>query len=230
MTKRIGVVGGIASGKSTVVELLKSYGAVAIHADPIIHEILNSYEIQEQLRAYWRVGPDGVAMRYDLPPIKVFVDGKPYRPGIASLVFSKASEREFLEFITWEPFRDRVVHLTNAFQKACHPAIIYDIPLWFELEVRPLGLKLEQVCFVDCPLAERVKRYAARTGKDLKEAELDLMARECVQVPLQTKKLASAGFVVDNSQDENHLKTEVTHLWYKLGFDAWGKYRKEGTV
>lgn len=224
MPKRFGVLGGIASGKSTVVELLKSYGAVAIHGDPLVHEILNTYEIQEQLRAKWLVNADGMSTAPHLPSVKVVENGKAHRPGIAKIVFEKVEEREFLEDITWEPFRERVMHLTHAFDKPYYKAIIYDIPLWFELNARPLGLHLDQVCFVECPLEDRIRRYAKRTGKELNDAERDLLARESVQVPLKNKKFAAAGYIVDNSKDESHLTKEVETLWYKLLHPDISKY------
>jgi dephospho-CoA kinase len=213
----LGVSGGIASGKSTVVERFKFHGACAIHADPIVHEVLTLPEIVEQMRAHWRVDMKSGMTRCDRFPPRCLIDehGNFVRAGIARLVFDYTDELGFLERITYPLVDAKIKERHQLFGNGFHDVTVLDIPLMFEYEYDVLA---QYLIFVECDMDTRVARYAARTlgtPAMLDFAKHDIEKRERRQLPLSYKKQFSTVHF-DNNGTEAELIEQVDAFWKQI--------------
>jgi len=191
----IGLVGGVASGKSLVARQLAELGAGLLEADRAGHEVLGLPEVEAAARARWgeRVfGPDG---RID-------------REKLAEVVFAPppggTAEREFLEELTHPEIGRRVVRQAAGLAASGIRVAVLDAPLILEAGWDKLCSRL---LFVDAPRRARLARAVARGW-----TEEEFAAREAVQLPLDRKRRL-ADLVVDNSGSPGQTWARLERLW-----------------
>ncbi|MGV3680346.1 MAG: dephospho-CoA kinase [Acidovorax sp.] len=157
---RIGLTGGIGSGKSTFGQLLASLGAALIDADQIARSV---------------TGPGGTAIdaiRKTFGPDYVDAAGALDRARMRTLAFSDADARLRLESIV-HPLVTR--HSAEQARQALHDGkrlIVHDIPLL--VESGRWARQLDAVVVIDCPAETQIERVVQRNG----------LAREAVQAIL----------------------------------------------
>ena len=196
----VGVVGGIASGKSAVARLLAGKDGVVIDADRIAREVLESPGVRfELLTAFGgRV--------FDL-------DGKPDRATIARTVFANPAARAKLEAFTHPPIRAKIRAELQAARKAGVPVVVLDVPLLLENDAgHGLLAECDETVFVDASDALREARASASRGWRPGE----VARREAAQMPLPVKR-ARAGRVVENRGSLAELESSVERLALELG-------------
>lgn len=194
--KTIGLVGGIASGKSLVAKMLVELGAVHLDADRTGHEVLaDDAEARDAIIRRWGdavLGPDG---RVD-------------RAAIARHVFAKtdsgATDRKFLEDLLHPRIRVRLNAEREKAAAAGVPAVVLDAPLLLEAGWKPL---CDVVLMIDTPRESRLKWAAARGWS---ESEFD--QREAAQMPVDEKR-GLADFVISNGRSADDLRQAVTEFW-----------------
>jgi dephospho-CoA kinase len=205
MTKRpmlIGIVGGIASGKSEVASLLVQHGAARINADELGHILLTSDEsIQEKV-----VGLFGESILDESQQID--------RKKIASQVFGNDSRSrtllDQLEAILHPAIRHLADERLAMLRK--QPGIemiVLDAPLLIEAGWSSM---CDEILFVDTPLGQR-QQYASRRGWSVDE----LAKREATQLAL-TEKRSAASKVIVNDGDLDSLKRKVKAIIREWGF------------
>jgi len=187
----IGLLGGIAAGKTTVARLLGELGAAVVDADEVAHAVLDHPGVRERIAARWGdavLGPDGAVDRAKL----------------AERAFESRDELAALERITHPAIVAELRRRVAAARAAGAPAVVLDAPLLVET-------RLDEVCdvlvFVDCPRRVRAARAASR-GWDAAE----LARRESLQAPLDTKR-ARARFTIDGSVPLETTTRQVQELW-----------------
>lgn len=154
----VGLLGGVASGKSTVARHLHNLGWSVIVADDVAHQVLNYPQIIRQMQ-----------LRWSIPVLK---DGEVDRKSIAKIVFTNPEELQWLENLLFpeiEKIIDAMIHLC--------PNVILDAPTLLKGE---MWTQCDQIWYVDCPRDIRLKRYQDRTGSDgadmdLRDAQLNLI-------------------------------------------------------
>ena len=190
---RVGLTGGIGSGKSTVAELLAAHGAVIVDADAIAREVLAP-------------GTPGLAeVVAEFGPGVLAVDGSLDRAALGRTVFADPARLRRLEAITHPK-----VALESRRRLGAAPAdavVVYDVPLLVE---KGLAAAHDVVVVVVAPLAARLARLAAR-GVDEQTAR----ARVAAQAD-DDQRRAVADFVLDNSGDLPALERAVEGLWQAL--------------
>ncbi len=195
----IGLVGGIASGKSYVAGLLQARGALRIDADRIGHQVLQLPEVRKRLTDLW--GSSVLSSSGELD-----------REQVAKIVFGNSAEaieqRSKLEAIVHPRIRSAAFERIAAARAQPTPplAIIIDAPLLLEAGWEPM---CDLILFVDAPLEERVIRAATRgwTAEQLAD-------REASQLTLNEKR-KRATHILDNSRLGN-IALQVNHLWEQL--------------
>jgi dephospho-CoA kinase len=196
----IGVLGGIASGKSAVARLLAGGAGVVVDADRIAREVLEAPET-----ARW--------LERELGPGVLDPSGRPDRAALAERVFASRADRERLEGFTHPRIRARIRAALEDARAAGRPRIVLDVPLLLENEA---GHGLVDLCdelvFVEAGEPERERR--AREGRGWKPGEL--ARREAVQMPLAAKR-ARAGHVIRNEGTLAELEHNVNTLLEALG-------------
>ena len=195
--KTLGLLGGVASGKSLVSEQLAEMGALILNADRAGHEALRLPEIEAAARQRWGNEVfDG--------------DGHIDRSKLAKIVFAPPSdgprERKYLESLTHPEIGRRLAAQVEA-NKDLAPVVVVDAALLFEAGWDKL---CDRTVFVDAPRAERLARAVQRGW-----TEEDFAAREGAQDSLDSKR-ARADWIIDNSGSVEDTEAQVKRLWQSL--------------
>lgn len=193
MSRVIGLTGGIASGKSTVAQLLAEKGAWIVDADQLARDVVgvSSSALAEISQSF---GPGVIAE-----------DGSLDRPQLGRLVFADAEARERLNGIV----HPRVLELSRQeirqAQESGAQLVVYDVPLLYET-ARSGEFDGTLIVWVD-PLTQLL-RLRQRTGLTEDEGR----QRIASQMPL-TRKRELATWVVDNSGSREATQAQVESLW-----------------
>jgi dephospho-CoA kinase len=192
----VGLTGNIASGKSTVSQMLAERGATIIDADLLARQAVEpGTPGYEHIVARW-----GDAV---LTP-----DGRLDRAALRNIVFSNHEELERLNAIVHpavEQMRDRLVG--EALERGDR-IVVCDIPLLFE---RHLGENFDRIILVDAPRPLRLERLVRDRG--LRETEA--MEMITAQMPAELKR-ARADIVIDNDGTLAQLEQQVAAAWATL--------------
>lgn len=198
--KRIGLTGGIASGKSTVARLLAARGVPVVDADALAREVV----------APGTPGLAAIAARWP----SVVCAGELDRKALGAIVFADSAERRALEAITHPLIRAEAARRMAAARDAGHPVVVYEAALLFEND---LDRELDATLLVALPPELQVERLRARDGV----SEADARARIRSQMPLE-QKAARATYVIDNSGDLDALRLRVDEIWAGISRDGQG--------
>jgi dephospho-CoA kinase len=175
--RRIGLTGGIASGKSTVGRLLEARGLPVLDADRFAREALTPGS----------EGAEAVLKRYG-ERVRASDDSGIDRAALGRIVFADAAERRWLERLVHPMVRERFE--TELRRLVDTPAVVLMIPLLFEAGLEEL---CSEVWLVDCEESQQLERLQARDGLGMEDAR----ARLAAQWPLANKR-ALADVVIDN--------------------------------
>lgn len=190
---KIGLTGGLATGKSTVLELFRDAGAVAIDSDLIAREIVRPHQ-DAWAELYREFGPD-----YFLPDMNVD------RRRLRNLIFSDPAAREELNKIMHPRVKRLILEELDrlAENKTCAPVIV-DVPLLFEVGWKKL---FDKTVLVYARAEIQIERLTKREGINHSEAK-DWLAS---QMPID-EKLKLADFVVDNSGTLEKTRGQIMAL------------------
>lgn len=177
---RLGLTGGIGSGKSTMARLLQTRGADVIDADAISRRTTEA---------------GGLAMpaiERAFGPAFLTASGALDRQRMREHVFTKPDARQTLEHIVHPLVGDEIQRQAQA---STSPCVVFDVPLLVESpRWRP---QLDRVLVVDCSPATQVRRVNARSGWDASTTEAVMRN----QSP-RGLRLAAADLVVFNDVDD----------------------------
>jgi dephospho-CoA kinase len=194
VTVRVGLTGGIASGKSAVSAILAELGAVVIDADLLAREVVA------------RGTPGLAAVVEEFGPEVLTPDGDLDRAAVGALVFADPDARRRLEAIVHP-----LVHQRSAELEAAAPAdavVVHDIPLL--AEVGRAG-SFDAVVVVDAPAELQVQRMVGDRGWTREEAESRMAAQAT-----REQRLAIATHVVDNTGSLEDLRRQVEAIYDEL--------------
>lgn len=196
--RRIGLTGGIASGKSTAATLLEEHGALVVDADVLARQVVEP----------GTPGLAAVVARFG--PAVLAPDGRLDRGALGRLVFAadagSTAARRDLEAVVHPAVRARAAELEA--RAAPGQVVVHVIPLLVETGQADA---FDLVVVVDVAADVQRARLLARGG--LSEAEAD--ARIAAQSS-RTDRLAAADVVLDNSGDRADLVRHVTELWDRI--------------
>ena len=178
---RIGLTGGIGSGKSTVAQMLQVLGAAVIDADAIARNV---------------TAPHGAAM----PAIAqtfgadfIATDGALDRERMRAHVFKQPEAKQALEAIIHPLVTQETQRQAQAAITAGHNILVFDIPLLVESGAR-WRAQVDRVLVVDCAQETQIQRVMARSGLPRETIQHIIAA----QAP-RAQKLAAADWVIDNN-------------------------------
>ncbi|HET7735144.1 MAG TPA: dephospho-CoA kinase [Nocardioidaceae bacterium] len=192
---KVGLTGGVASGKSTVSEILRELGAVVIDSDQIAREVVAR-------------GTPGLAQVVaEFGPEYLTSEGDLDRPKMAALVFNDEPARRRLEAIT-HPLINEVGRAREADAEAAGKLVVNDMPLIAEMGIAEL---FDVVIVVDVPVEEALRRMVEDRGWTREDAE----ARIAAQASREARR-AIATYVIDNSGSREHLREQVERLYAEL--------------
>ena len=191
---RVGLTGGVASGKSTVSALLREHGAVVVDADALAREVVEP-------------GTPGLASVVAAFGSEVLgADGSLDRARLGAIVFADPARRAELEAIVHPLVRARAAEIEAAAPEGA--VIVHDIPLL--VETGQAGA-FEAVVVVDAPEEVQVERAVRERGWTAEEAR----ARIAAQASREERR-AVATYVVDNSGTSEDLRQRVAEVFEEL--------------
>lgn len=191
MTLRIGLTGGIGSGKSTVAALFSARGRVIIDTDAIAHEITAAH------------GDAMPAILAAFGPTVRAADGSLDRTAMRARIFSDDAARLRLQAIL-HPLIER--RSDAEFQAAgAVPYVLWVVPLLIELDA--FRRQADRILLVDCDEATQIGRVMARSGLSADEVRKILAAQASRQ-----QRLAAADDVIYNGADRAALAPQVDAL------------------
>lgn len=196
MVWRLGLTGGIGSGKSTVAQLLQVRGACVIDADAIARDCTLAG------------GSAMPAVSETFGPGFVTPDGALDRQRMREHVFQYPEARQQLEAIVHPLVGAEIRRQVAASTAGC---IVFDIPLLVESpRWRP---QLDRVLVVDCEPATQHQRVRARNGWD--EATIDAVMRS--QSPRERRLAAADAVIYNDGIGLDTLQTLVGQLAPQFG-------------
>lgn len=191
---KIGLTGGIGSGKSEVSKRLAARGAVVIDADKIAREVVEP-------------GTPGLARVVATFGEEVLhPDGSLNREKLGAIVFADPDRLAALNGIVHPLVGERVADLQS--QADADAIVVYDVPLLAENRLAPM---YDVVIVVDAADEVRIARLAEHRGMP----EQDAKARIAAQATRQ-ERLAVADIVIDNEGDLDDLEIRVSQVWDDL--------------
>jgi dephospho-CoA kinase len=191
----LGLVGGIASGKSVVANMLRDMGAVVLDADRAGHAVLREPEVMAAIKE--RFG-DKV----------IDATGQVSRREVAKIVFAPGneSERRFLEDLTHPRIetllKAELDHIKNSPDPP--PVVAIDAALLFEAGWDKL---CDKILYVDAPRDLRLERAVSRGWSTEQFA-----AREAAQMPL-VEKAARSHIVIRNARTLENIREVLRLTW-----------------
>ena len=190
---RVGLTGGIASGKSLVAAELAARGAIVIDADVLARQVVEP-------------GTPALAAIVERFGRQVLTDGQLDRSRLGEIVFADPLARRDLERIVHPAVRARAVELERAAEGAA--VVVHVIPLLVETGQQQ---NFDFVVTVDVDQEAQIQRLRARNGFSRAEAE----ARIAAQATREDRR-AAADVVLDNTGTLARLSDQIAALWAVL--------------
>lgn len=191
---RLGLTGGIGSGKTTVSRFFSEYGAAVFDADFVARSV---------------TGPGGAAIsmiRQQLGDQAIAADGSMNRTAVRDIVFSDSAMRLRLEQIIHPLVWTESLQQEKSAACSGFPCILFDIPLLAESGV--WRTRLDRILVVDCPERTQVERVVRRSG--LSEEQVIRIVQS--QAP-RARRLSIADIVIRNDQISlANLAGQVRHI------------------
>jgi dephospho-CoA kinase len=191
---KVGLTGGIGSGKSEVARLLAGHGAVVVDADVLAREAV----------APGSAGLDRVVAEFG--PDVLDADGSLDRSKLAQVVFADPERLATLNAIIHPFVRRRSAEIVAA--APVEAVVVEDVPLLVENNLQE---RYDVVVVVDALPETQVGRLTRGRGM----SEPDALARMSAQAT-RDQRAAVADVVIDNDGDLGALRTQVDALWERL--------------
>ena len=190
---KIGLTGGIASGKSTVLDFFKKKNVPYIDADVVAREVVD-------------LGTPGLAAIRELFGDTVILDdGRLNREALGSIVFHNEEKRQLLNSCLKTHIRNRILELTSQYESVNTPILIYDIPLLIEGEWYSM---MDEVWLVYVNEPTQIDRLMSRNGYTREDA----LARINSQMRLDDKR-SYADVIIDNNGTPQALTAKLDTIW-----------------
>jgi dephospho-CoA kinase len=219
---RVGLTGGLGSGKSTVAGLLRELGAEVVEADALGRQVMEPGQqvYQEIVRAFGPevVGPDGRLNRARLAQL-AFQDGR--LNDLNAIVHPAVIAAQQ----TWV---DAVFARDPAAVAVIESALIFEVVRDARARGERQGMladwrrRIDRILLVTAPDDLKIARYVARinppaTAREAVEADARL--RLSHQIP-DAEKASMSDYVIDNKSDMEALRAQVNALWQLLKRDS----------
>jgi dephospho-CoA kinase len=219
---RVGLTGGLGSGKSTVAAMLRELGAQVVEADALGRTLMEPGQ-PVFAAIVERFGPDVVGP-----------DGRLNRARVADLAFRHGRLQELNAIVHPPVIEAQARWMHEVFARDPSAIAVIESALIFEVvrDARARGEKdsvltdwrrrMDRVIVVTAPDELKIRRYVARiqasssgNGVSLEAIEADARNRLAHQVP-DVDKIAEADYVLDNLGDIESLRAQVMMLWPRL--------------
>lgn len=215
---RVGLTGGLGSGKSTVAAMLRELGAEVIESDELGRALMEPGQVafKEIVRVF---GPDVVA-----------ADGRLNRARLAELAFKGGRVKELNAIIHPEVIEAQRLWMSEVFARDPAAVAVVVSALIFEVErdarasgeanavFTELRKRIDRVVVITAPDEAKIARYVDRispSAANREAAEADARSRLAHQIP-DSEKADRADYVLENTGDIEALRAQVEVIWPQL--------------
>ena len=192
----IGLTGSIASGKSTVANMLKEMGFPIIDADLVARIVVEKGTATlETIKETF-----GTEVIHD--------DGSLNREGLGEIIFSNPSKRKQLNDIMHPAIRTEMLAQKEHLMQQGHPVIIMDIPLLFESRLQSF---VDKILVVTVTEQTQLERLMSRNGFTQEDAKLRIQS----QLPLSVKEKGADAVIYNNGtiEETKQQLTKILTTW-----------------
>jgi dephospho-CoA kinase len=207
---KVGLTGGIASGKSVVGEMFVALGVSLVQADQIAHELMQPGQAVH----------DEVVRQFGTGILNP--DGSVNRPRLAEAAFGNPGVRgssrvsELNRIVHPAVIRRQDEWMAEVGQRDPHAITIVEAALILEAGA---GNRFDRLIVVTCREEQRVQRFAERLKIDLEAARREVARRMAAQLP-DEEKVKAADYVVDNSGSLDATRQRVRQIYERLRAEA----------
>ena len=215
---RVGLTGGLGSGKSTVAAILRELGAHVIEADALGRQMMEPGQpvYHQIVRAF---GPEVVGP-----------DGRLNRPRLAELAFNAGRLDELNSIVHPAVIDAQQRWMQQVFTSDPNAVAVVESALIFEVVRDALARgeqngtlsdwrrRIDRIILVTAPDDLKIARFVSRVlppGQPREAAEADARQRLRHQIP-DAEKIYRSDYVIDNTGDINHLRSQVSAVWFRL--------------
>jgi dephospho-CoA kinase len=215
---RVGLTGGIASGKSVVGEMFVALGAHLLQADRIAHLLMLPGEAvyNEVVRHFGGaiLNRDGSVNRAKLGEAAFGSVNSAGAPAAQSTESSQLPSRveELNRIVHPAVIRRQEEWMAEVGRQDPRAISIVEAALILEAGA---GKRFDRLLVVTCSDEQRIARFAARQNMDLETARMEVMRRMAAQWP-EMDKIKAADYVIDNSGSLDATRQQVQRVWEEL--------------
>jgi dephospho-CoA kinase len=207
---KVGLTGGIASGKSVVGEMFVALGAHLIQADAIAHELMQPgqavYQAVVQHFGEGILNPDGTVNRARLAEAAF---GAPAAPQLSRV-------QELNQIVHPVVIQKQEEWMEEVGRTDPHAIAMVEAALILEAG---MAKRFDRLLVVTCRPEQRVQRWAARVGVDEQTARREVTRRMAAQFPDEAK-IKAADYLIDNSGSLDETQRRVTEVYRELKREA----------
>jgi dephospho-CoA kinase len=194
---KVGLTGGVACGKSTVAKMFADLGAQVADADIIAHEL-------------YRPGQDvyqELVKRFGQEIVKP--DGEIDRSKLAAAAFDGGRVEDLNKIVHPAVIRQQDRWMRELAARDPYAVAMVEAALIFEAGVKD---RFDKIMVVTCKPAQKITRFAERTGRNEADARADVDRRTKAQIP-DEEKARRADFVIDNSGSVEETRHQVQRIY-----------------
>ncbi|HLK52704.1 MAG TPA: dephospho-CoA kinase [Candidatus Angelobacter sp.] len=197
---RVGLTGGVACGKSTVADMFAKLGAQIVDADAIAHELYRPGEaVYQELVNHF--GQEIIKVSGDLD-----------RARLASIVFDGGRVEELNKIVHPAVIKRQEQWMREIGEKDPYAVAMVEAALIFEAGVKE---RFDKIIVVTCKPAQKISRFAQRTGMPEALARADVERRNKAQIS-DEEKARRADYVIDNSASQDETSHQVQRIYAEL--------------
>jgi dephospho-CoA kinase len=206
---KVGLTGGIASGKTVVGEMFVALGAHLTLADGIAHDLMQPGQpVYEELVAHFGreiLNADGSVNRARLA-----------EAAFGAAVGKPSRVKELNQIVHPAVIRRQEEWMEEIGRQDSHAVAIVEAALILEAGV---AKRFDRLIVVTCADEQRAARFAARQNIDLETARKEVARRMAAQLP-DAEKIKAADFVIDNSGSLERTREQARNIWEELRVEA----------
>jgi len=196
---KVGLTGGIASGKTTILGMFASLGAHTLRADTVAHQLMApGAPVYERIVAVF--GEEILALDGTIARAKLAAAAFPDRIGELNAIVHPpvlAFENDWMRDV-----------------EKCDPDAVALCEAALLIEAGGQA-RYDKLIVVTCTIEQKITRFAERTGTSLESAQVEVQRRMAAQMP-EEEKAKLADFVIDNSGDRDVAERRVAEIWQEL--------------